>query len=369
MQAQGQAQDESDDCSETDEDSSDGDDEDIEMAVERQARASASLKRWKQRWRPSRRASATLEAVEEQGMVFLLGGYDGHYFLSDLWAIEPEMVMPANRSGSGSGSAAFCSTSASSTSSSSSSAAAAAATASSAGSAGAGSSSSMSTGKITAPIGIRAHLSRIGGGRLGPKRNPLDRTDRRDLLHGDWPPPRSGHACTVSDGLMYVVGGRHSGGRRNDLFVYDPKTERWTHVPPVSDKSVPKERKTHSIAVSQGWLFLFGGHDGKFWRQDHWMVNLGGIQRAVAGAQAIEVPRSTISTDMARLLPFEADDSAAMERLRDAEDELHELVRAVEERQGGSLGSIHGHGVERERGGHRSRMLGAGLPVGMEQED
>ena len=76
---------------------------------------------------------------------------------------------------------------------------------------------------VRVPLMVRAQVRRIGGGRQGPKSIPgVGLADAADLSHGSWPPPRSGHACTVAGGLMYLMGGRYAGGRRNDLYVYDP---------------------------------------------------------------------------------------------------------------------------------------------------
>ncbi len=55
---------------------------------------------------------------------------------------------------------------------------------------------------------------------------------------------------------LYAVGGRDGSSCLRTVECYDPHTNRWTLVAPMS-----KRRGGVGVAVAHGFLYAFGGHD------------------------------------------------------------------------------------------------------------
>lgn len=114
-----------------------------------------------------------------------------------------------------------------------------------------------------------------------------------------WPEPRTGHSAEVYENLMFIMGGRYIGGRRNDTCVFDFDTRRWTTV--ATAGACFSARKTHAVGRVGTRVFLFGGHDGNRWMGDLHILDLSGIIRSAARHGSIPVPRSTLLHDLASL--------------------------------------------------------------------
>ena len=71
--------------------------------------------------------------------------------------------------------------------------------------------------------------------------------------------PRSVAGVAVLDGLLYIIGGFDRNNYLQDADVYDPETNSWTSVSPLSDK-----RSATSVAVMKGRIFAVGGFNGQF---------------------------------------------------------------------------------------------------------
>eukprot|EP01068_Selenidium_serpulae_P010422 Selendium_serpulae@DN5462_c0_g1_i2.p1 len=82
---------------------------------------------------------------------------------------------------------------------------------------------------------------------------------------GEIYPPRFAHTATVLDGLVYVFGGDTgmfytNVKLLNDLYVYKPETQKWTHLKPDVNDPVPEPRCGHTMVAYNQKLILFGGN-------------------------------------------------------------------------------------------------------------
>ena len=72
------------------------------------------------------------------------------------------------------------------------------------------------------------------------------------------PCPRSGHQAVITQGNMYVFGGKNDDSEKmNDLWVFNIADERWTELKAAGD--IPFERSGHSISVIGDNIIVFGG--------------------------------------------------------------------------------------------------------------
>jgi N-acetylneuraminic acid mutarotase len=76
---------------------------------------------------------------------------------------------------------------------------------------------------------------------------------------GDRPCGRRSHSVWVHNGKMYLFGGFISTKNRhfNDVHVFDPKTNQWRRIEPHG--SVPSPRRRQCTVVVGDRVFLFGG--------------------------------------------------------------------------------------------------------------
>ena len=92
---------------------------------------------------------------------------------------------------------------------------------------------------------------------------PTDDVLVLDTRSGAWsnaaalPAPRGGHAATVLDGRIHVIGGGNSRSTLADHSEYDPATDKWIDRAPL-----PRSKGSPAIAAFRGKLFSIGGRSG-----------------------------------------------------------------------------------------------------------
>ena len=100
--------------------------------------------------------------------------------------------------------------------------------------------------------------------------------------------------AAVIGSRIYVPGGRAKSGEVLDVFeAYEPQRDRW-----VTLAKLPQARSGYALATVEGKLYLFGGWDGKAYRDEVWQYNPDGdtwveraklpTPRAYAAAAAID---------------------------------------------------------------------------------
>lgn len=111
-----------------------------------------------------------------------------------------------------------------------------------------------------ATIGEMVYL--IGG--FGTTTNrPTTSVHRYDTKTRTWsavaalPAPRGGHAATVLDGRIHVIGGGNPMSTIDDHSVYDPKTNQWTER-----AKLPRSMGSPAAVVFGGKLYSVGGRSG-----------------------------------------------------------------------------------------------------------
>ncbi len=111
-----------------------------------------------------------------------------------------------------------------------------------------------------AAIGDTIYL--IGG--FGTTSNrPVANVWRYNVRSKQWsdaaplPAPRGGHAATVLDGRIHVIGGGNSVSTIDDHSVYDPKTNSWSER-----AKLPRSLGSPASVVVGGRLYSIGGRSG-----------------------------------------------------------------------------------------------------------
>lgn len=91
---------------------------------------------------------------------------------------------------------------------------------------------------------------------------------------GSCPSPRAAHAAVRLGSNVFILGGRHSESRLNDLYSYNLETSIWTQLLDASiDPNIPVGRSWHSFtAISMDAIALYGGfsHDNEI-LDDCWL--------------------------------------------------------------------------------------------------
>lgn len=165
----------------------------------------------------------------------------------------------------------------------------------------------------------------IGG--FGTTTNrPVTTVHRYDLRKKHWseaaplPAPRGGHAATVLDGRIHVIGGGNSQSTIDDHSVYDPKTNSWSER-----AKLPRSMGSPAAVVYDGRLYSVGGRSGPgdfgdvhVWdpKTDSWTAGPSIDPRGTGGAAVLHgeiyyfggesQSRSAVLGDVLRLRPGSA---------------------------------------------------------------
>lgn len=116
-----------------------------------------------------------------------------------------------------------------------------------------------------------------------------------------WPRARSGHSGVRLGPLLVMFGGRHEGGRFDDLFVLNTFTMRWHFLESSAD--TPPPRKTHASARVGTTMYVFGGNGDAGWLGDMWELDLRAVLPALGHTLAVPRPPPSLASDLAGLLP------------------------------------------------------------------
>ncbi|KIV95138.1 hypothetical protein PV10_02823 [Exophiala mesophila] len=95
----------------------------------------------------------------------------------------------------------------------------------------------------------------------------IDKGEWRQVVSGNTPLPRSGHACCRggNTGGIYICGGEFSSPKQNQFYHYhdfwhlDPDTREWTKIEPKGKGKNPPARSGHRMTYFKNYIILFGG--------------------------------------------------------------------------------------------------------------
>ncbi|KAG9071536.1 Negative regulator of mitotic exit [Linnemannia hyalina] len=95
----------------------------------------------------------------------------------------------------------------------------------------------------------------------------------KPTILGLLPAPRHSHAACVIGTTLYVFGGQFNGYYLNDVACFDMKSlntsnPRWNRLEPASE--LPPARAGHCAAAHDGKVYIFGGADDQFFYNDIW---------------------------------------------------------------------------------------------------
>lgn len=83
-----------------------------------------------------------------------------------------------------------------------------------------------------------------------------------DALGTNTPEPRDSHACVRIGNNMYIFGGSNGENPLNDMFAFNLVSKTWNKIDTTGE--TPSPREGHSgVALHDRYFFIFGGWDGK----------------------------------------------------------------------------------------------------------
>lgn len=83
-----------------------------------------------------------------------------------------------------------------------------------------------------------------------------------DALGTNTPEPRDSHACVRIGNNMYIFGGSNGENPLNDMFAFNLVSKTWIKIETTGE--IPSPREGHSgVALHDRYFFIFGGWDGK----------------------------------------------------------------------------------------------------------
>lgn len=92
---------------------------------------------------------------------------------------------------------------------------------------------------------------------------------------GDTPPPCRAHTTTLVDRRLVVFGGGEGPVYRNDVYILDTMTRRWTQPRFPPDAPVPPPRRAHTAVFYRNKVWVFGGGNGTQALNDLWTLDVG----------------------------------------------------------------------------------------------
>ena len=97
---------------------------------------------------------------------------------------------------------------------------------------------------------------------------------RPDML-GDIPPPCRAHTATLVDRRLVVFGGGEGPVYRNDVYILDTATRRWSQPRFPPEMSMPPPRRAHTAVYYRNKVWIFGGGNGTQALNDLWTLEVG----------------------------------------------------------------------------------------------
>eukprot|EP00922_Rhytidocystis_sp_ex-Travisia-forbesii_P052418 GHVS01077748.1.p1 GENE.GHVS01077748.1~~GHVS01077748.1.p1 ORF type:complete len:505 (+),score=103.99 GHVS01077748.1:458-1972(+) len=206
--------------------------------------------------RPSTRFGYVTGVCEEEGVLFVFGGYDGIAWLNDMceYNFTDNMWAVAQQAGT------------------------------------------LPSGRSCPTWGTYKDSIYVFGGYDGIQRmNDFhrfmfsSRTWTSVNCCGDIPSPRYFHACVVHADRLYLFGGYNGQDRLNDLYQYQFDRNEWVAV---DVENRPSGRSSLVAQVHKDSLYVFGGYNGQVVLNDFYELRL----------EAVHIPPSTLLSDLRQLI-------------------------------------------------------------------
>lgn len=90
------------------------------------------------------------------------------------------------------------------------------------------------------------------------------------------PPVRAAHGSALIDArFLYVFWGWSGKQELDDMWRFDLALRRWRHLSWSSPRGAPKPRHFHAVTALGRKIFAMTGYDGKDWRNDSWVFDVG----------------------------------------------------------------------------------------------
>lgn len=94
----------------------------------------------------------------------------------------------------------------------------------------------------------------------GPRNMPLWVQPKPSDDERSAPPPRTNHSTVVWNTKMHIFGGTDGYTWYNDMWSYEPETNRWEHIPTDTRHwKRPTRREGHAAAVGGNKMCVCGG--------------------------------------------------------------------------------------------------------------
>ncbi|KAK6203638.1 uncharacterized protein RJT21DRAFT_119803 [Scheffersomyces amazonensis] len=97
---------------------------------------------------------------------------------------------------------------------------------------------------------------------LNTFKSPKAKWELVEPLNNFKPPPLTNHSMAIYKNKLYVFGGVYNNEKvSNDLWSYDPLSNKWSQIPTTGN--IPLPVNEHSSCVVNDKLFVYGGNDFK----------------------------------------------------------------------------------------------------------